>query len=109
MMPQPDRSSLTLAFVGGCVLAALANAGVVSAQSIAEPRDVRVSMGPGSMGRYERGRWNVVAVNAANSGDEDTEANLTVFLENDSRTQFTRRFGSLPVPAAGRGCRYSPL
>ncbi|MDA1054654.1 MAG: hypothetical protein O3C40_29855 [Planctomycetota bacterium] len=91
-MPQFHRRPLTPALIGVCILAVLANAGVVSAQNSAEPRAVRTSISPGGMGRYERGQWSVVSINASNGGDEETEATLSVFLENDSRTQFTRRF-----------------
>ncbi len=91
-MSQFHHPSLTLALVGGCVLAAIASGGAVSAQTAAEPRTLRTSVSSTGVGRYERGQWSVVAVNAANSGDEETEAVVSVFLENDSRTQFMRRF-----------------
>ena len=44
------------------------------------------------MGRYERGKWSVVAVNASNGSEEEADGALSLFLEKDSRTQFTRRF-----------------
>ena len=89
-MPQLDRSSLRAQFVCGCFLVALVNAGVASAQSGVDSRAVRTWISPGGMGRYERDQWSVVAINASNSGDSETQASVSVFLESDSRIQFTR-------------------
>ncbi|MEX0818690.1 MAG: hypothetical protein WD070_03825 [Pirellulaceae bacterium] len=85
------RSSLTLAFVYGCVLALVVNVGVAFAQSGEESGAVKSTISPGGMGRYERGQWSVVEINASNDSRQEREANLSVFLEGDSRTQFTRR------------------
>jgi hypothetical protein len=89
-MPQFDRSSLRASFVCGCFFVALANAGVAPGQSEAETRLVRTSIGPGGLGRYQRDQWSVVSINASNRSDSDTETSVSVFLEGDSRIQYTR-------------------
>lgn len=88
--------SLTLAFAVGCMLAAIAGSADVSAQTAAEPRALQTSVSSVGIGRYERGMWSSLAVNASNASDEEVEAVVSVFLENDSRTQFTRRLWLAP-------------
>ena len=92
MMPPFDRSSLNALFVCGCLGVALGSAGVASAQSHADASATRTWIGPGGLGRYERDQWSTVTVTASNSGDSDADASVSVFLENDPRIQFTRRF-----------------
>lgn len=61
------------------------------AQQEAARGGVQASIGTGGVRRYERGKWGVVRVNASNSGDESAEATVSVFLEDDSRTQYVRK------------------
>ncbi|MEO8493989.1 MAG: hypothetical protein ABI614_02890 [Planctomycetota bacterium] len=96
----------TLAFAAACVLAVVADAGVVSGQSAAAPRNLQTSVSSGGIRRYERGQWSVVTINAMNAGTEETDAAVSVFLESDSRTQFTRRFW---VPASAIRKTWLPI
>ncbi|MCB9873755.1 MAG: hypothetical protein H6821_06205 [Planctomycetaceae bacterium] len=87
----PRHPTLAALMVSACVLSALPKSGITLAQSGVEAHAVRTNIAPGGMGRYERGRWSVVSVQALNGGDEATEATLSVFFEGDSRKQYTRR------------------
>lgn len=105
-MPQLDRSSHRASFVCCCFLVAFVQVGLASAQSGAESRAVQTSISPGGMGRYERGQWSVVAVNASNSGDSEANTAVSVFLESDSRIQFTR---NLWLPAHSSRKTWLPI
>ncbi|MCA9121552.1 MAG: hypothetical protein H6822_13220 [Planctomycetaceae bacterium] len=68
--------------------------------------EVRLSIAPGGLRRYERGCWSVLAVSASNGGDEAAEATLSVFLEKDTRQQFTRQ---LWLPAHSNRKTWLPI
>ncbi len=79
---------------------------VAQAQDTVEPRDVRVSIGAAGINRFHRDRWSIVGIRASNHGAAATESVLSVYLEEDSRTQFSRRFW---LPAGATRFTWLPI
>lgn len=97
IMPQLHRGFLANVLLSYSVLVLWQSVGIFStgmslAQDGAAPNAVSISISSGGVRRYERGKWSVLRVNASNNGSEEREAALSLFLEKDSRTQFTRKF-----------------
>ncbi len=103
-MKQIFRSPLRMARIMVFLLVVLSNISFVPAQS--EEDAVIAAIGIGGMGRYELGKWSVVGVNAANSSAEEADVTLSVYLESNSRMQFTRR---LWVPAGAIRKTWLPI
>jgi len=69
-------------------------------------QDVSVHLFATGVSRYSPGKWGVVGVRGVNPGNTDVSATVSVFLENDTRTQYTRR---LWLPAAAIRRTWLPL
>lgn len=90
-MKLPVRRPLLASSFSVCTLILMSIAEFASGQNAGDANAIKTSLGAGGIGRYERGQWSAVTVNAYNGTSEEAEANISVFLEGDSRTQFTRR------------------
>jgi hypothetical protein len=67
-----------------------------SAQSAPE---VEVSVASGGIRRYEPGAWSMLTVTGVNHGDTDVESLASVYLDDEKRLQYARRFW---IPAKSR-------
>ncbi|MEL6105816.1 MAG: hypothetical protein AAFU85_07265 [Planctomycetota bacterium] len=85
---------MTLTRLFNILLLGLFLAGGIYAQDEPEPEkpDRRVSIVPVGVQRYSPNGWGAIAVVAANDTEEDVEERVSLFLNDDSSLQYSRRF-----------------
>lgn len=73
------------------LLSLLANAGLAQ-DSAGGPaaQKVRITATPSGMQRNVPGRWMMLSANGSNRTDQDTEQSVTVWLGEDTNTQYAR-------------------
>ncbi len=75
-----------------CFIAASMDVEMIVAQDSSNPDPVVATIEPGGIRRYERGKWSTLSLSAVNQGDEAAFGTLSVFLDRDTRMQYTRRY-----------------
>ena len=67
---------------------------------------VRISVFRTGVNLYDRGEWAVVGVRGVNSGETDATATVLLYFENDTQTQYKRRFW---IPARTTRITWMPV
>lgn len=75
-----------------CLVAAGFSGEMIVAQTATQQGSVRAAIEPGGMRRFEPGKWAALSLRATNESDEEAYGTLSVFLDRDTRMQFTRRY-----------------
>lgn len=83
---------LFFTIVWTCLVATGFDIGIIVGQTAVETDSVVATISSGGMRRYERGTWSILSLSASNSQQAEATGTLSVFLDRDSRTQFTRRY-----------------